>query len=292
MRIIFSRKGFDSSAGGCPSPLIRGRPTTLPIPSQEATPSRYADLRSPLPELVQQLSRGRIKNSSFCHLDPDLERKRMPRRRGWRASLGQAGAAQGHLLNQGVGPGDLFLFWGLFQQAVRTPTQSPNWRFRGPRQHGLFGWLQVEEVVQVSDAPAVKKEYPWLAQHPHLMGDWPNNNCIYLARRTLCMPGISKDIPGWGTLRRLYPLTQEGGELVSQWRVPDWLNPAVGNTPDEAGLDQAGVGMTYHPPNRWHKDGTLRSAARGQEFVAQLANSSAQHLAACEWLQQLLQQYR
>lgn len=26
--------------------------------------------------------------------------------------------------------------------------------------------------------------------------------------------------------------------------------------------------MTYNPPNRWRKDGTVQVAARGQEFVA------------------------
>ncbi len=32
MQIIFSRKGFDSSYGGCPSPLFKDRPLSLPIP--------------------------------------------------------------------------------------------------------------------------------------------------------------------------------------------------------------------------------------------------------------------
>lgn len=32
MRIIFSRKGFDSAAGKAPSPILDGRPLSLPIP--------------------------------------------------------------------------------------------------------------------------------------------------------------------------------------------------------------------------------------------------------------------
>ncbi len=32
MKIIISRKGFDSKYGGCPSPIIGNRPISLPIP--------------------------------------------------------------------------------------------------------------------------------------------------------------------------------------------------------------------------------------------------------------------
>jgi len=42
MKLILSRKHSDSSAGGCPSPLIDGRPVSLPIPS-----CRHQQDRSP-----------------------------------------------------------------------------------------------------------------------------------------------------------------------------------------------------------------------------------------------------
>ena len=286
MRIIFSRKGFDSSAGGAPSPLLNNRPITLPIPSAQATPTSYQDLQAPLPELVTQLSRGRISRSDFCHLDPDLERKRLPRKRLWRGSLGQAGAAQGHLQNQAVGCGDLFLFWGLFQAASLT-ADSSHWQFQGPRLQGVFGWLQVEEVIPVVDRAEIKKQYPWLAQHPHLVGRWPENNCIYLAKRKLCLPEISSDIPGWGTLQRLYPLTAADSKLISLWRIPDWLNPKI-----QDAFGKPGLGMTYHPPHRWQSNGTLRSAARGQEFVIQLPPCGSQSRAAHSWLKHLLLEFR
>ena len=32
MKLVFSRKGFDSSAGGFPSPIISGKAISLPIP--------------------------------------------------------------------------------------------------------------------------------------------------------------------------------------------------------------------------------------------------------------------
>jgi hypothetical protein len=43
--------------------------------------------------------------------------------------------------------------------------------------------------------------------------------------------------------------------------------------------------MTYHPSGRWMDNGTLRSAARGQEFVARPSNMTA----AAEWVASLLE---
>jgi hypothetical protein len=47
MKIIFSRKGVDSAAGRCASPLLAGRPLSLPIPTRMPTATKYRDL-SPL----------------------------------------------------------------------------------------------------------------------------------------------------------------------------------------------------------------------------------------------------
>jgi hypothetical protein len=38
---------------------------------------------------------------------------------------------------------------------------------------------------------------------------------------------------------------------------------------------KGGCGMTYHSLPRWAEDGTLRSAARGQEFVARPEGAAA-----------------
>jgi hypothetical protein len=64
---------------------------------------------------------------------------------GWREALGQVSAAQSHLSNNDVGQGDVFLFWGLYRCAVRSPTGS--WSFAGIAEHRLFGWPQVNEVL-------------------------------------------------------------------------------------------------------------------------------------------------
>jgi hypothetical protein len=41
MRVIFSRKGFDSAAGEAPSPIIGGEPTSLPIPTELRSETTY-----------------------------------------------------------------------------------------------------------------------------------------------------------------------------------------------------------------------------------------------------------
>ena len=103
MRVIFSRKGFDASAGGCPSPIIDGRPLSLPIPYLSSTKSyRHFNLG----RIVTDLSNGKLGESDFCHNDPDLQM----------GAFGQVSAAQSHLNNQNVGPGDLFYFLDGFEK--------------------------------------------------------------------------------------------------------------------------------------------------------------------------------
>lgn len=272
MKLIFSRKGFDSSAGGVPSPLVDERPISLPIPTRMPTPTRYADLPTEVAELVTDLTRGRVAADRACHLDPDLVAGSLARHPGWRGALGQVSAAQSHLLNSGVGQGDVFLFWGLYRPAVRT--QSGSWNFAGVAEHRLFGWLQIDEILTIGDDPLpALARYPWLRSHPHLATGWPVNNTVYVAREKLLLPGRVAELPGFGVLNRGFRLTAPASNLPSLWAVPRWLNPLIG-----------GTGMTYHAAERWNRDGTVRSAARGQEFVADVGNRQD----AVDWLLQIL----
>ena len=93
MKVIFSRKGFDGSAGGCPSPIIDGIPLSLPIPYLNSTKSyRHFNLG----KIVTDLTNGKLSKSDFCHNDPDLIM----------GAFGQVSSAQSHLNNQNVGSGD------------------------------------------------------------------------------------------------------------------------------------------------------------------------------------------
>lgn len=130
MKIILSRKGFDSTTAEIASPIMSdGRLLSLPIP---VTPRQaeggevgipYHELRfdnQPLDEIIHQLWNGHRRpfQQENAHLDPDLDPDRFPPRQpGWRRNFGQQGNAQTHLERCGVGKDDLFLFFGWFKQA-------------------------------------------------------------------------------------------------------------------------------------------------------------------------------
>ncbi len=271
MRLILSRKGFDSSAGGMPSPILPdGRLASLPIPAPGA-PTTYGEVRhqgESLSKLLECLKPGRAWSEQACHLDPDLCAQSIPRAPGWRPTFGQIGAAQSHLNKHGVGEGDLFLFFGWFRET--TPT-SKGLRFKpgAPDLHVIFGWLQIGEKHH--DMDALRARCPWTADHPHVnerarvstWGDWTHNT-VYLAAPKLRLADAPSSTPGGG----LFPAYSDRLRLTapaqlkrSVWRLPPWFAP-----------DNTRPGLSYHArPDRWERqaDGQmlLRSVGRGQEFV-------------------------
>jgi hypothetical protein len=262
MRLILSRKGFDSSSGGCPSPIFPDRSIiALPIPDKKS-PVRYRDLNwrgRNLGDVVAKLTRGRQRKNYRAHLDPDLRKDMLPREPGWRPALGQRGSAQGHLRKQGVGVGDLFLFWAVF----RAVDQDLRWL--GRREHHIWGWLQVGTVAPVDEVVRRGGEkWRWAGKHPHLAFQSDNTNTLYVASERLSLPGL-KGTPGSGVFdffddrRRL---TAEEATSPSKWSLPAGFLPK-GRTP-----------LSYHgSPSRWSQCGDrthLSTVARGQEFVLDL----------------------
>ncbi|GJG87768.1 hypothetical protein tb265_29490 [Gemmatimonadetes bacterium T265] len=268
MRLVLSRKGFDASWGGVPSPILPDG-TLRPLPIPYAAGSRtFADLGGPAPraaELLADLAPRRrtpwgapLGASTPAHLDPDLDRRTLPRPRGWRPAFGQTGAAQTHLAARGVGPGDLFLFFGWFREVSRA---AGRWRYApgAPDLHVIFGWLQVGDVRPARPglpAPA------WLRTHEHVRADLGPSSTVYLAADALTLGAQPvRDVPSAGvvrTLRAPLVLTAPGASR-SEWRLPASFAPPSG-------------ALTYHDhPGRWRPDGPdhvrLRSAPIGQEFV-------------------------
>lgn len=268
MKIVLSRKGFDSACGGAPSPLLPdGTMLSLPIPAAGAQhPFRtIGKAGRRLGTLVEDLTRGRISQNTLAHLDPDLDRNSLPRLPGWRPAFGQTGAAATHLARCAIGPGDLFLFFGWFRPVVRT---GGVWHLaRGaPDQHVIFGWLQIGEVIPVDAVgrEALLREKPWLHDHPHLHFGPDPRNTLYLAGERLTLPGIGRtELSAGGEIDRFHPrlvLTCPGARGRSTWRLPDWFAP-----------DPRRPTLTYHrDPSRWTRQGEtvqLEAVAQGQEFV-------------------------
>jgi hypothetical protein len=281
MKIILSRKGFDSSYGGVPSPILpEGRLLSLPIPSP-GSPIRYRELTMAgyaVGRLVETLTNGRLGAVHSAHLDPDLRAEAYSRAPGWRPLFGQDGAAQGHLANQGVGSGDLFLFFGWFRQVERV---ADHYRFvRGaPDLHVLYGWLQVDTVWALETRPAVPN---WARYHPHVHRDAEANNVIYVARKTLSLGGCVDRAPGAGVFTHYHERLRltAPGRSRSIWRLPRWFYPVEGREP-----------LSYHTnPDRWARGDAhtlLRSVPRGQEFVL----DADQYPEALSWARTLVAEY-
>ncbi|MGM0767921.1 MAG: hypothetical protein ACQEV6_07845 [Pseudomonadota bacterium] len=266
MRLILSRKGFDSSAGGCPSPVLPdGSLCVLPIPDPQSR-IRYDEIRHGrrrLGKVARDLTSGRVTGGAGAHLDPDLDADALPRTAGWRPLLGQTGSAQGHLRNQGVTRGDLFLFFGVFR---RAEIWRRRWRFvPGSRPfHGIWGWLHIAEVHAVDGLAA--DAMPWAHYHPHWHGAADPGNTLYIASERFAMPGETGQLPGSGVFpcwREDLVLSDPEGRLPTQWRLPSAFFPSAGRPP-----------LSYHArPERWRLQppySYLQCAARGQEFVLDL----------------------
>ena len=193
MRIIFSRKGFDSAAGGGASPIIDGRPVSLPIPSGGYSRTSYADLG--LGDAARGASRGKVGADDLCHHDPMFLSEGT-------CLFGQCGAAQTHLANQGVTIGDVFLFFGLFREEA---TGEPH--------HRIFGYQRIARIVPMGGCEAEALGEFITLGHPHALGMHAGNDVIYV--------GDGR------TAARARPelrLTVDGGP-PSLWNRPAWMQP-------------------------------------------------------------------
>ncbi|HKK77396.1 MAG TPA: hypothetical protein VJ953_20120 [Saprospiraceae bacterium] len=247
MKIIFSRKGFDSSYGGGASPIMpNGDLLSIPIPSNAKVKEQgipYRDLHygdSSYLKIMKELGL-KIPKPATCHLDPDLLPGVYPRPAGWRGIFGQHGAALSHLNNEQVEVGDLFLFFGSFKRTVQKKTLQFE---RDHERHILFGYLRVNEIL----IPGKQIGHPVFSAHPHFQ-----NDALYQPRNQVY---IGQD---YGTFRyddRLV-LTKNGFKK-SYWELPPCFHSDRGCT------------ISRHKTDKfeWREGKTLlRTIGIGQDFV-------------------------
>ncbi len=269
MKIILSRKGFDSSAGGHANPIYPdGEMFSLPIPSSMDT-INYDELRAPMGKsvkhVIDELDDGASIVGKGAHADPDLIPGQRPRKKGWRRSLGQINQASGHLRNQNVGAGDLFLFYGWFRH---TEFKSGRLRFRRdlPGYHAIYGYLEIDQIITANE----RSDLPtWLLDHPHAVDarlDKPTNS-IYVARR---QSEKLKGYAGAGVFRFRDPLIlTKPGLTRSRWRL-------------DADVFRH-LKITYHTDAAW-RDEYFQSYRRAQEYVIHADNQ------AVEWAYDLVRE--
>jgi len=268
MKLILSRKGMDSSFGAMPSPILPdGRLCWLPIPENSAykpsLPSyeevRFGDLS--LGDIVDSLSGGKVRRTQKVHLDPDLTYDHLPRGRGWRPAFGQTGAAERHLLNHGVGSGDLFLFFGWFRM-TEWKNGALQYVKKSPDLHVLYGWLQIAERTPVD----LFARWPdWAKSHPHVQGvPYCDLDAVYQSTAELAGFQLRGSLKGAGTFTHLEQemILTAPNATRSIWRLPPDFFPGERRP------------LTYHlDASRWERRDDyayLRVASRGQEFVLDL----------------------
>ena len=247
MKIILSRKGFDSANGGIPSPIMPdGTLLSMPIPSDDLV--CYDELvynGMPYSEILHQLAPK--KDFANCHLDPDIRencRKAIPQQ--WVPAFGQIGASQGVLNNAEVECGDIFLFFGWFRRTdsdkgqVRFVRRNSGNFFDHADLHVIYGYLQIGEIIND------KKRIAEFAWHPDSLDSRSenNSNTLYLPSKTL---SILPELPGSGTLdyRIDRVLTMEGRNRGTwdafPFLMPEHVYGNRKNSAKESGLFYNGI---------------------------------------------------
>ena len=261
LRIILSRKGFDSQYGGVPSPILPdGSLAPLPIGDNRSVVS-YGDIQRRghcLGDLAEQMTRGRVCRDHRAHLDPDLDENALPRHPDWRPSFGQEGSSLGHLRNQGVSAGDLFLFFGWFR-ATEVRRGTLVYQRNARPVHLIWGWLRIGEHYDCPDLPTPLRT--WAAHHPHLQPNRAEPNTLFIAADTIELGGRS--LPGAGIFpcQTASRTLTENNDALSRWRLPAWMHPKT-----------LQATLSYHQdPDRWFERDAdwcaLQSVGKGQEFV-------------------------
>jgi hypothetical protein len=291
MKLVLSRKGFDSGSGGCFSPYDQetGKYIWFPIPEKVNSYSnqiRYTDIivkseyfsglkGSNLSEVYISLKgseRVKLRKNEyvfindtdlFAHFDPMLGLPPwMEESENCKIGMGfgQFNAAP-QLGNHNVNQGSIFLFFGGFQS-------TSNKKISG---HYIYGWLKVNKRIETyQESQKILRKYN-LQHHPHITEAAFNRN----QKNYIFVPDdwLFKDlnIPGCGyftTLNDTLLLSNSKESNTATWKLPNFL---FNN-------------LTQVHQQTWQNtlDGfcTVKTGI-GQEFVTQLSEKGE------EWLREL-----
>ena len=270
MKIILSRKGFDSTAGGYPSPIIDNKLISIPIPDENEK-IKYSDLYfedKSYFEILQQLIRNnlvlnnkRIKLDlqTKCHLDPDINKDCLKdREEKWKRMFGQVDGAQtileGNNRREGVHVGDLFLFFGWFKNTRKT-AETKRLMYCGNDKHIMWGYFEIGEIIK-TNTKNIEYWNDW-QYHPHIKNDcWLNkeNNTIYIANEKL---SFNSRLPGAGRFDYNENLVlTKNNHPRTHWKLPECFKS---------------VEISYHP-SPWKElkgEKYFQSNPIGQEFVVE-----------------------
>jgi len=293
-RVVLSRKGFDSSAGGFASPIFSdGQMVSLPIPenrSHKNVTYSFNDLRKPtgrdfsISEILKRLHPS-FDSSQKVHLDPDIRPSLRPKNThdplGY---FGQDDTSMKELQNNGVCDPDnqsLFLFYGWYKGVGMSNDgnlyyeRAQKDELRTHHQHMIWGWLQSEGYPRRIPESGLSQELKQFAHHPHIEERNRKNNYIFVSKKKL---SFADDIPGVGVFSH-YDLSLRltcSKELNkrSSWLVPAFLHPCARGRIEKALWSPEGKNMR------------VEYRGYGQEFIFDTVGFEAE---TSEWLGRIFQ---
>ena len=202
MRIILSRKGFDSANGGIVSPIMEdGTLISFPIPSDDK--DKFDDLiyrGQPYSRILKDLNYKENPRYPNCHVDPDLTQERRKEQiDGWCPIFGQISSSAIYLMeNVKVKENDLFLFFGNYHKV-----ECIDGKYRYIKRTGdfysdndlqiIWGYMQIGKIIK---DPEEQKKYNW---HPHSIENRvkEKSNVMFMATDKL---SFNENLPGAGVL--------------------------------------------------------------------------------------------
>ena len=237
MRVVLSRKGFDSVAGGKPSPVLPDHTMlSLPIPEIPDIKLRTYDELN----IDSEIKKFYKLSGKWCHLDPDIRAEFWELEKEWYPAFGQCASSGGHLKRELALETDkefqeeiLFLFFGWFQHWNGDHLYDKSFQ-------AVWGYMVCDRVIRT------QREMPnW---HPHAHFKSVDNNLLFVAKEDCC-----------GTFKYCEDLKLTApGQKPSRWKkncLP-WFD-----------ADNRNANMTYHKSTKCFKDDYFQSVGRGQEFV-------------------------
>lgn len=264
MKIILSRKGFDDQYGKIKSPILEdGTLLSLPIPQKndKITYDQLSYNGKSYLDIIKELNpKWKYPDNEPAHLDPDLRENVIKRNFSWKAIFGQSGAAQGHLKNQKIDVGDIFLFFGSFAQTKEIDGKltfvKDNLYPNGA--HIIFGYLQIGQIIELNEVEDYEKKLDNFTKfHPHADKEYLDEkgkkrvkNCMYVASEKLT--SLDLNMPGAGILSKSESrILTKKSMSKSMWDLPAFFK---------------NIKMSYHSEKSL-QPGYFKSADKGQEFV-------------------------
>ncbi len=220
MKIVFSRKGFDSSNGGKPSFIFPdGSLFSVPIPTKNDKLT-FGDLQfsyagDSAHKILNQVTNGLHNENGICHHDP----MEIQHNDGKNLVLGQFGSPDGELRNGGIDKGDIFLFFGWFKHINKI---NGRWQYLRDSKNIQLIWsyMEVGSIHRINNMSDVKrkelfKQKSFLNEHPHVQRpNFEKNNSLYVSQQ--------HEMFDYDEKRCLTDIKEY--ETMSKWRLPSFFN--------------------------------------------------------------------